>query len=103
ALVGHQRLEVKRAEAKIGHHFGDIEIEKVGACFGHQCGSGLGELQVIVRCTTTAISAYAKPTSRAFLRRSNSGRAWCHVASPAHNEVTGSPSKSWRSTSSADL
>jgi hypothetical protein len=31
ALTGHQRFDVKRTKAKVGHHLGYVEIEKAGA------------------------------------------------------------------------
>src|SRR5215831_15916422 len=46
ALTRHQGLDVKRTEAEIGHHLRDVEVEKRGTRFGHEYGSGLGEVTI---------------------------------------------------------
>ena len=71
-----KRLDVERTEAEVGHHLGDVEIEKGGTCFRHEAGFQYRqELRIIVHCTMSGISAMRQTASRAFLQRTRTIQA----------------------------
>src|SRR5215469_6294055 len=56
--------------------------KKVGRASDMEGGSGMGEVRVIVRCTTTVISPHLFSASRLFLQRSNLSGNWGGVVVP---------------------